>query len=155
MPPITTVASGRCTSAPVPVASAIGKNPSDATKAVISTGLRRVSDPSTTAGFKSIPSSRSLLMKEIITTPFNTATPERAMNPTAADMDSGIPLIHSETMPPVHANGTPVNMISACWVDPNAANSIIKIKKSVTGTTTHKRWVAEIKCSKVPPQDIQ
>ena len=92
---------------------------------------------------------------EIITTPFNTATPERAMKPTAADMDSGMPLIHSETMPPVHASGTPVNTISACWVDPNAANSMRKISSNATGTTTHKRWVAEIKCSKVPPQDIQ
>ena len=38
MPPITTVASGRCTSAPGPVASAIGTNPSEATRAVIKTG---------------------------------------------------------------------------------------------------------------------
>ena len=38
MPPMTTVASGRCTSAPVPVAIAMGTKPSEATKAVISTG---------------------------------------------------------------------------------------------------------------------
>lgn len=37
------VASGRCTAAPEPLAIAIGTNPSDATKAVISTGRRRVS----------------------------------------------------------------------------------------------------------------
>ena len=43
---MTTVASGRCTSAPVPVASAIGTKPSEATSAVISTGRRRVSAPS-------------------------------------------------------------------------------------------------------------
>ena len=42
-PPITTVASGRCTSAPAPVLIAIGKKPSEATEAVINTGLGRVS----------------------------------------------------------------------------------------------------------------
>jgi hypothetical protein len=42
----TTVASGCCTSAPVPVAIAIGTKPKDATSAVMSTGRRRVSAPS-------------------------------------------------------------------------------------------------------------
>jgi hypothetical protein len=37
IPPITTVASGRCTSAPAPVAIAIGTKPRDATSAVIKT----------------------------------------------------------------------------------------------------------------------
>ena len=39
IPPITTVARGRCTSAPVPVAMAMGIKPSEATSAVMSTGL--------------------------------------------------------------------------------------------------------------------
>jgi hypothetical protein len=38
-PPITTVANGRCTSAPDEDEIAIGKNPNEATAAVISTGL--------------------------------------------------------------------------------------------------------------------
>ena len=42
---MTTVARGRCTSAPAPLASAIGMKPSDATSAVISTGRRRVCAP--------------------------------------------------------------------------------------------------------------
>jgi len=42
-PPMTTVASGRCTSAPGEVESAMGRNPSDATRAVIRTGRRRSS----------------------------------------------------------------------------------------------------------------
>ena len=37
MPPMTTVASGRCTSAPAPVAIAMGTKPSEATSAVINT----------------------------------------------------------------------------------------------------------------------
>ena len=42
---MTTVASGRCTSAPAEVDSAIGRKPSEATVAVISTGRRRTSVP--------------------------------------------------------------------------------------------------------------
>src|SRR3990167_9336258 len=49
MPPMTTVASGRCTSAPAPVAIAIGTKPSDATSAVIRTGRSRLIAPSRTA----------------------------------------------------------------------------------------------------------
>ena len=45
MPPMTTVASGRCTSAPTPVLNAIGTKPSEATSAVISTGRSRVRAP--------------------------------------------------------------------------------------------------------------
>jgi hypothetical protein len=54
-PPITTVAIGRCTSAPVPVASAIGTNPRDATSAVIATGRSRVSAPSCSASSRARP----------------------------------------------------------------------------------------------------
>ena len=48
-PPITTVARGRCTSAPALVARAIGTNPSDATSAVINTGRKRILAPSSAA----------------------------------------------------------------------------------------------------------
>jgi hypothetical protein len=41
-PPITTVANGRCTSAPEPVETAIGMKPRLATKAVMSTGRKRL-----------------------------------------------------------------------------------------------------------------
>ena len=40
---MTTVASGRCTSLPGAVDTAIGMNPNEATSAVMSTGLRRSS----------------------------------------------------------------------------------------------------------------
>src|SRR5918995_741167 len=48
-PPITTVANGRCTSAPADLASAIGRNPRLATHAVMRTGRSRVSAPRLTA----------------------------------------------------------------------------------------------------------
>ncbi len=44
-PPITTVAKGRCTSAPSELEMAIGKNPKEATNAVINTGRKRVAVP--------------------------------------------------------------------------------------------------------------
>ena len=46
IPPMTTVASGRCTSAPMPVFSAIGTKPRLATNAVMRTGRSRMSAPS-------------------------------------------------------------------------------------------------------------
>jgi hypothetical protein len=55
MPPMTTVASGRCTSAPAPVATAMGTKPKLATSAVISTGRSRVSEPSIAAAITSRP----------------------------------------------------------------------------------------------------
>jgi hypothetical protein len=46
-------------------------------------------------------------MKEIITRPFSTATPDKAMKPTAAEIDSGRPRSHRASTPPVSANGMP------------------------------------------------
>jgi hypothetical protein len=59
MPPMTTVASGRCTSAPAPMAMAIGTKPKLATKVVIKTGRRRVSEPSMTESRMDLPSAWS------------------------------------------------------------------------------------------------
>lgn len=67
MPPMTTVASGLCTSEPVPVANAMGTNPRDATNAVISTGRKRAIEPLKIASCKGSCCSRNLLIKLIIT----------------------------------------------------------------------------------------
>ena len=88
---MTTVARGRWTSAPVPVANAIGTKPSDATSAVIRTGRNRTSAPSRTASDKGRPSSSNPLMKAIITSPLSTATPDNAMNPTPAEIERECP----------------------------------------------------------------
>src|SRR6185369_18050565 len=56
-PPITTVASGLCTSAPAEVAIAIGMNPRLATSAVINTGRNRTRVPSLKASSVDIPCS--------------------------------------------------------------------------------------------------
>ena len=91
MPPITTVASGLCTSAPVPVFSAIGINPRLATSAVINTGRNRTKAPSRIDFVRSPVSSQSWRIKESMTSPFRTATPESAIKPTPAEIDNGIP----------------------------------------------------------------
>ncbi len=90
-------------------------------------------------------------MKAIITRPLSTATPESAMKPTAEEIDSGMPRSASATTPPVSAKGTPLKTMAASFADPNATNRSAKMIPSVTGTTTARRWLAEISCSNVPP----
>ncbi len=119
-PPITTVASGRCTSAPVPVASAIGMKPRLATRAVIKTGRTRSIAPPMMAPSMSSPSSSCLRIALIITSPLRTATPESAMNPTDAVMEKGIPRIAKANTPPARAIGTAVNTTNAGQAPPSA-----------------------------------
>ena len=109
-PPTTTVASGRCTSAPMPVFNAIGINPKLATKAVIKTGLNRWLAPCLIAVTSSIPCSLNSLINDNITIPFRTAIPDKAMKPTAADIDNGISRYIKASTPPVNANGTPLKI---------------------------------------------
>ncbi len=150
MPPITTVASGRCTSAPTPVLNAIGTKPRLATRAVISTGLNRCCAPSNTASFNGSPSRSSCRMNVSMTTPFKTATPDSAMKPTAAEIDSGISRSANANIPPVSPKGTPVNMTSALLSELNALYSRPIINSSANGTTKLNRWEADCSCSKVP-----
>ena len=148
---MTTVASGRCTSAPVPVARAIGTKPRAATKAVIATGRSRVRAPSRTASGIAVPSSTSARMWFSSTKPFRTATPESAMNPTAAETEKGISRSHRAATPPVRAIGTALNTISASRPDPSAPRSRMKISAKQAGTTTVRRWRAAVRFSNCPP----
>ena len=108
-PPITTVASGRCTSAPEPLLKAIGKKPSDATKAVIKTGRNLNLVPVITICFKSVkPLFFSLLNSAISTMPFSTATPKRAIKPTPALILKGIPRKAKKKIPPIAESGMAV-----------------------------------------------
>ena len=155
IPPITTVARGRWTSAPVPVAMAMGMKPSEATRAVIRTGRSRVSAPSRIASSRPTPPSLKLRMYEIITRPLSTATPESAMKPTAAEIDIGMSRSQSARMPPVKANGMPVKTSRPSLTLPNIANSSTKTSSRDTGTTICRRCVADCKFWKVPPQLVQ
>ena len=109
-PPITTVASGRCTSAPSPCDSAIGKKPIEATRAVMSTGRNLVLQLSTMRWCMSATPLRcSRFICPMSTMPLSTATPNRAMKPTPADMENGIPLSHNAHTPPMAASGMAEN----------------------------------------------
>src|SRR6185503_18718186 len=86
MPPMTTVASGLCTSAPAPVASAIGKNPKAATAPVVMTARIVWIAPLSIASSMESPPSMRRFTSFAMTTPFKTETPASAMKPTAAGM---------------------------------------------------------------------
>ena len=105
-PPITTVANGRCTSAPEPLLNAIGKKPRDATNAVIKTGRNLIFVPLNTICFKSIsPSFFKRLNSAISTIPFKTATPNNAMKPMPALILNGMPLNAKKKIPPMADKG--------------------------------------------------
>ncbi len=90
-------------------------------------------------------------MKLTITRPLSTATPDRAMKPTPAEIDNGMPRSHSASTPPVSASGTPLKITSASRMEPKASTSSPRISANVTGTTMDRRLDADCSCSKVPP----
>ena len=150
---MTTVASGFCTSAPAPVLKAMGTKPSAATRAVMSTGRRRMTLPWTIASSTGSPASCFSRMKVTITSPLSTATPESAMKPTAAEIENGMPRSQRATTPPVSASGTQTKTIAACFASPKVAYSRPKISRKQIGTTTMSRARARSRFSKVPPQE--
>jgi hypothetical protein len=126
---------------------AIGTKPREATNAVIRTGRRRETAPSITAFVQSRLLSISLRVKLTNTKPFKTETPERAINPTAADIENGIPLSHNASIPPERANGTPLKTSSVYLKDLNVKKIRPNTLKRTIGTTTISRLRAEIRCS--------
>ena len=61
-------------------------------------------------------------MNEIITMPLSTATLYKAIKPTDAEIDRGMPRNHSDRNPPVSASGTPLKTSKALVMEPNAAS---------------------------------
>ena len=105
-PPITTVASGRCTSAPADDEMAIGRKPKTSVRAVNIIGRILLLVPKKIRSFKLVtPSSLSSLSPVIITNPFRTATPKRTIKPTPAEILKGISRIQSAKTPPMVAMG--------------------------------------------------
>ncbi len=156
MPPMTTLARGRWTSAPAPWERAIGTKPRAATRAVIMTGFSRVAAPRRIDARSSRwPSSRSRLMAAIITMPFRTATPKSAMKPTEAERLRLRPRIQRAAMPPTSAKGT-LRMTSAAWrTRPKVRKSSRKMIASEAGITTMSRRVARCWFSNCPPHSTK
>ena len=151
IPPMTTVASGRCTSEPMPVFRAIGTKPSEATSAVIRTGRSRVRAPSIIPSLTLMPWKMRSRKNATMTSPLRTAIPDSAMNPTAAEIENGIPRTSRAAMPPVNANGTPLKIIRASRNELRAMKSRPMISSRVTGTTMLSRFEADSRFLNVPP----
>jgi hypothetical protein len=90
-------------------------------------------------------------MKESMTTPFRTATPETAMKPTPALIENGMPRRNRAMTPPVIAKGMPVNTKAASPTEWKVMNNKTKISRKVSGTTTIRRARPESRCSHMPP----
>ena len=150
-PPITTVAKGRWTSAPILVATAIGKNPKLATRAVIKTGRRRSMAPCRTASRVGSPSVSSLWIWLTNTTPFKTAIPKRATQPTTAEILNGNPRIQRDRIPPDKARGTFKNMSKAGRIVPKITERMATMRSNVIGTTTASRREASSRCLNCRP----
>ena len=81
-------------------------------------GRKRIFVPSFTLAITSSqPSFANWLNVPISTIPFNTATPNRAIKPTPADILNGIPLSNSANTPPIAAMGIAVNTVSYTHLD--------------------------------------
>ncbi len=146
------MAKGRWVSEPISCESAMGRRPSIASMAVISTVRRRCMEPWRTASTTLRPPACSCWNTESITTPLSTAWPESAMKPMAADTESAMPKAQSATKPPMSARGTFSRMSEAILTDLKASNSSTKISSSEMGTTTERRFMARSWFSNSPDQ---
>ena len=117
-PPITTVANGRCTSAPADVETAIGKKPSIAAVAVSNIGRMRSRVPTNILLLMLfIPSCFNELKRLMSTSPLSTATPNKTINPTPAEIENDIPRTANAKTPPIVASGTAMYIIILCLND--------------------------------------
>lgn len=105
---MTTVASGFCTSAPDPAAAAsLGFVPM-----AIQGGHHDRPQPSQGAFAGCLrlrhAAGHQVLDRRTMTGPLSTAMPDRAMNPTAAEIENGAPRRNTACTPPTSASGTPI-----------------------------------------------
>ena len=138
------------------MAIAMGTKPRLATSAVMSTGRRRVRGSFADGRLQSHTFlSCKLRMKAIITRPLSTATPDKAMKPTPAEMDrrdvTQPQRGHTARQGERHAR----EHQQAILTSPNMAKSSTNTNSRATGTTMARRWEADCSCSNVPPQAVQ
>ena len=83
--------------------------------------------------------------------PLSTATPNRAIKPTPAEMLKGMSRSHSANTPPIMESGTAVEIIKAYFRRSKVKKSKAKINNKATGTATFRRWRAFSRFSNCPP----
>ena len=86
----------------------------------MTTGRTRSSAPRMTESRTGKPAARSWLKYEIKSTPSCTATPKIEMNPTAAEIENGVPVNHNAQTPPIVASSTFTITSKASLTDPKA-----------------------------------
>ncbi len=131
---------------------AIGRKPKISVDAVSNIGLilRNVPFLIMSTNFN-LPSFFNSLKLLINTNPFNTATPNKTINPIPADILKGISLRYSENIPPTAAKGIAIYIISVCFTDFTAKNTNKNIKINAKGTTNESLLDARSRFSKAPP----
>ncbi|MNY53847.1 hypothetical protein D3C86_1896450 [compost metagenome] len=72
-------------------------------------------------------------------TPFWTQIPNRAMNPTPAEIPKFIPVTCRARIPPMSAKGTLIKTYAASFALLNMMNKRMKIKTKLIGTTCERR----------------
>ena len=91
-------------------------------------------------------------MKDTITTPFSTATPDSAMKPTAAEIENGMPRRSSAATPPGQRQRNPGEHDRGIR---HRAEQEEEEREDQQQRERHDelqgRLAAEIRCSKVPP----
>ena len=85
------------------------------------------------------------------TIPFNTATPNKAIKPTPAEILKGMSLNQSANTPPMAENGMAENINKQCFKLLKAKNSITKINNNAIGTAICNLLIACSKFSNCPP----
>ena len=141
-PPTTTVARGRCVSAPTPVDNSIGSKPRMDVLAVIRTGVTRSLQPRRTASGKFAPAERRSLMKLTSTIPFSIATPNTVIKPMTDGTEMYWLVMYSAIRPPHAANGTFAMIKVAYFTESKAVYNKIKMKRIVKGTINDRRCIA-------------
>ena len=76
------------------------------------------------------------------TIPLSTATPNKAIKPTPAEILNGMPLNHNANTPPIAENGIAEKISKQCLILLKAKNNITKINNKATGTAICKRFTA-------------
>ncbi len=129
-PPITTIASGREVSEPIPVDVAAGKSPMAAMRAVITTGLIRAITPKRMASSRCIRSCRFFLNRDSRITLFWIHIPNKAIKPIPADILKFVAVTWSAVMPPIIAKGTFRRIRPASATLPKSTKRMKKISGS-------------------------
>ena len=100
------------------------------------------------------PAARIWLKYEISSTPSWTATPKIEMNPTAAEIENGVPVNFSAQIPPIVAATTLAMTSSASFIELNAVYNRIKIRPIDSGTIHINRELACCIWSNSPAQSM-